>query len=88
MGQIYVAVRKAGRATQVRNSEQRYRGLMLLKDPGLARNKSPNGSIIMGVPATFHVGRDLNAKSTRFVKLWYARQGLLHDSFSKHIFST
>lgn len=36
---------------------------MPLKDPGLARNKSLSGSVIMGVPATFHVGRDLNAKS-------------------------
>ena len=45
------------------NSEQCYRGLRLLKDPVLARNKSRSDSIIMGVPTTFHVGRDLNAKS-------------------------
>lgn len=45
------------------NSEQSYTDLVLLKDPILARNKSPNDSVIMGVLATLHVGRDLNAKS-------------------------
>lgn len=63
MGQTYVAMRKVERATQVKGTVSSYRGLVLLKDPILARNKSPNGSVIMGVPASFHVGRDLNAKS-------------------------
>lgn len=45
------------------NSEQSCRDLVLLKDPILARSKSPSGTVIMGVLATFHVGRDLNAKS-------------------------
>ena len=55
--------RKVERATQVKGTVSSYRGLVLLKDPILARNKSPNGSVIMGVPASFYVGRDFNAKS-------------------------
>ena len=75
-------MRKVGRATQVKGTVNNITESTWLSNPIPARNKlQVHGSIIMGVPATIHVGRDLSIKSKPGS---WSRGMLDRDSFMIH----